>query len=77
MRGYLIKFESRIAKLGTTSITVYVKVLSELVQATPIEGFLTFICVEDETGDKKPHGLVLDTPVNEEEIEIRKKAENL
>lgn len=76
-KGDIIKFESRIAKLGSTSITVYVKVISELGRAAPIEGFLTFISVDQETGGKKPHGLVLDEPVSEEEIQIRFKAENL
>mgnify|MGYP000906051946 CR=1 FL=1 len=72
-RGEIITFSSKVVNLGKTSITVYAKVFSELRDMTPVEGFLTFISV-DENGKKIPHGLVLDAPENEEEIQIRERA---
>lgn len=75
-RGEIITFASKVVNLGKTSITVYAKVFSELKDMTPVEGFLTFISV-DENGKKIPHGLVLDAPANEEEIQIRERAKTL
>ncbi len=75
-RGEIITFASKVVNLGKTSITVYAKVFSELRDMTPVEGFLTFISV-DENGKKIPHGLVLDAPANEEEIQIRERAKTL
>jgi len=75
-RGEIVKFSSKVAKVGKTSIVVYTKMDMELSKITPVEGFITFISV-DENGKKVPHGLVLDEVKDEEELRIREKANNL
>lgn len=72
-KGDIVTFTSTIAHVGKTSIIVYGKILSETRNIVPVEGFLTFIHV-DEDGNKIPHGLVLDEPKNQEEKDIREKA---
>ncbi len=73
-KGDIITFFSKVAKVGTTSITVYVKAVSEIHGSTHVDGFLTFVCVDPETETKRPHGIVLDEPENEEETQIRQRA---
>lgn len=75
-KGEIAKFSSRVAHLGKTSIVVYTKMETELTKLTPVEGFITFISV-DEDGNKIPHGLVLDSTTDEHELQIREKAKNL
>jgi hypothetical protein len=48
--------------------------MSEIHKTTHVDGFLTFVCVDHETEGKRPHGIVMDEPANEEEKEIRDKA---
>lgn len=75
-RGEIITFTSKVVHLGKTSITVYAKVYSELKDMTPVDGYLTFISV-DENGNKVPHGLVLDEAKDETEVQVREKAKTL
>ena len=75
-RGEIVKFSSKVAKVGKTSIVVYTKMDMELSKITPVEGFITFISV-DENGKKVPHGLVLNEVNDEEELSIREKANTL
>lgn len=76
-KGDIITYFSKVAKVGTTSITVYVKVMSEIHKTTHVDGFLTFVCVDPETEGKRAHGIVMDEPADEEETEIREKANRL
>lgn len=75
-KGEIAKFTSRVAHLGKTSIIVYTKMETEIAKTTPVDGFITFICV-DEFGNKVPHGLILDEAEDEYELTIRDKAKNL
>lgn len=75
-KGEIVKFTSKIVHLGKTSIVVYTKMETELSKVTPVDGFITFISVDDE-GMKKPHGLVLDETQDKAELELRKLAKNL
>lgn len=76
-KGDIITFYSKVAKVGNTSITVYVKAMSEIHGTTHVDGFLTFVCVETDTNRKLPHGIVLDEPQDDEEREIRERAKLL
>lgn len=76
-KGDIVTFFSRVAKVGKTSITVYVKVVSEITGDTHVDGFLTFVCVSPLTDEKLPHGILLDESADAEEKEIREKAEGL
>lgn len=75
-KGEIAKFTSTVAHLGKTSIVVYTKMETELSKLTPVDGFITFISV-DEHGNKIPHGLVLDETTDEEELKIREQAKKL
>ena len=76
-KGDIITFLSKVAKVGNTSITVYVKAVSEIHKTTHVDGFLTFVCVEPDTKRKRPHCIAMDGPQDEEEILIRERAEKL
>jgi len=76
-KGDIITFLSKVAKVGKTSITVYVKAMSEIHGTTHVDGFLTFVCVEPDTKHKRNHGIVMDDPADDEEIEIRERANQL
>ena len=75
-KGDIITFKSKIVRLGTTSITVHTSIYSETTEITPVNGFLTFIHVNDE-GKKIPHSLVLDETTNVEELTLREQANKL
>ena len=75
-KGDIITFKSKIVRLGTTSITVHTSIYSETTEITPVNGFLTFIHVNDE-GKKIPHSLVLDETTNVEELKLREQANKL
>jgi acyl-CoA hydrolase len=74
-KGDLLTFHSKVAKVGTTSITVYVKAKSEITEITHVDGFLTFACMDGKT--KVPHGIVMDDPQDDEEKTIRERAARL
>ena len=76
-KGDIITLYSKIAKVGNTSITVYVKAVSEISGNKHVGGFLTFVCVDPETRQKVNHGIMLNEPENDEEIEIRERAAQL
>lgn len=75
-KGDIVTFTSKVAHLGNTSLIVYGSVKSETSDIIPVEGYITFICV-DEEGKKIPHGLIMDQASEEEEIRIREGAKNL
>ncbi|HBB28645.1 MAG TPA: acyl-CoA thioesterase [Clostridiales bacterium] len=75
-KGDIITFKSKIVRLGTTSITVHTSIYPETTEITPVNGFLTFIHV-DESGKKIPHSLVIDETTNEEELKLREQAKKL
>lgn len=76
-RGDVVTFNARIARTGTTSMTVYVKVLSEIFGTTHVDGFLTFVSIDPDGDGKKAHGIVMDAPQDAEEEEIRARAAKL
>ncbi|MGD9566730.1 MAG: acyl-CoA thioesterase [Sedimentibacter sp.] len=75
-KGEIVKFTSKVVHLGKTSIVVYTKMETEIAKTTPVDGFITFISV-DENGNKNPHGLSLDAVQDEQEFALREKAKNL
>lgn len=75
-KGDIVKFTSKVVQLGKTSIVVYTKMETEIGKTMPVDGFITFIAV-DEQGNKIPHGLVIDETHDEEELELRERARNL
>lgn len=76
-KGELLMMTSMIAKVGTTSITVYIKAENEITGVSPTDGFITFVTVDTDSENKIPHGIVLDDTTDEEELAIRERAQKL
>jgi acyl-CoA hydrolase len=74
-KGSIIRYESKLAYAGRTSMVVYVKVLVAKDDEFVLDGFMTFIHV-DEKGKSAPHGLVV-IPTNEEDIALQERAKAL
>jgi len=72
--GEVIVFTSRVVFTGKTSLMVHVNVTEELTGRKAVEGFLTFVTVDAETGKKREHGIVLDAAKDEEELAAREAA---
>ncbi len=54
--GDIASFESRIVYTGTSSIKVFVKLINRVETYSILEGFITFVYVDDK-GRALPHGL--------------------
>ncbi|HAN79618.1 MAG TPA: acyl-CoA thioesterase [Bacteroidales bacterium] len=74
--GQTICFESRVVFTGKSSLRVYTKVyLGNQPEVLYVEGFITFIHVDENT-KPKPHGLEI-VPETEEEIKLYELAKNV
>lgn len=76
-KGTILRFTARIVLAGKTSFMAAVQATDALSGEKAIEGFVTFVTIEESTGNKKEHYLVLDEAAEEEEKRLRNKAEML
>lgn len=76
-KGTILTFQSRVAKVGRTSITVYVRAISEIEKIQHVDGYITFVCVESGTERKIPADILMDEPGSPEEAAIREGAARL
>lgn len=72
--GTMVKFSGRVVYAGTTSLMVAVLATNNLTGEPAIEGFITFVTIDEVTAQKKTHSVVLDETGNEEELKLREKA---
>lgn len=72
-KGSIALFKSRVVYTGKTSLIVYVKVLDALSKVKTVDGFVTFVTVEEMSGKKLIHNVTLDEAGGEEK-EIREAA---
>ncbi|MGL4911911.1 MAG: acyl-CoA thioesterase [Romboutsia sp.] len=75
-KGDIINIQSKICLAGKTSLTVYGKVLRGDEDTILVDGYLTFVCI-DENGNKMNHNIVLDEPNSNESLKIVAKAKSL
>lgn len=75
--GDIVRFTARVVHTGSTSLMVHVDVVSELTGKKAVDGYLTFVTIDHESGRKKAHGIVLDEPADEEELRQREAAGKL
>lgn len=75
-KGDIIVLETTLVSVGNTSMTVYGKVTRNNNPAIMVDGFTTFVCVDD-NGKKMPHNLPKPEPSNEEEIQLIARAKEL
>lgn len=77
-KGTVVRFESRVVYAGSTSLTVAVQAKDAMTGEQAIEGFITFVTIDKETGKKKKHNVMLDEIVSDvaagEEQKLREKA---
>lgn len=73
-KGTVVKFTGRVVYTGSTSLIVAVTAKDALAGEAAIEGYITFVTIDKDTGKKKPHKVVLDETSNEEEQQQRVKA---
>lgn len=74
-KGTALRFISRVVYTGTTSLMVAVAAKDAMSGEQFIEGYITFVTIEAVTGRKMAHSLVLDDTKEEEELQLRKRAE--
>lgn len=74
-KGTIIRYESKVVFSGTTRLVSHVKVLASKNDEFLLEGFITFIHVDDK-GRPLPHGIVIEA-TDPEEIILQKQAESL
>ena len=74
-KGSIIRYESKLAYTGNTSMVVHVKVLMAKDENFVLDGFMTFIHV-DENGKSTPHGLAVE-PTEAEDIALWERAKAL
>ena len=72
--GEVVKFTSRVVYCGATSLMVHVEVMGEFSGQTAVDGYLTFVTVDKDTGRKKPHSITLDPPEDAHEAAEREGA---
>lgn len=75
--GDIVRFTARVVHVGSTSLMVHVDVVSELSEQKAVDGYLTFVTVDHETGKKKAHAIALDEPEDAYEAEQREAAAKL
>ncbi len=73
--GEIVCFESKIVHTGKSSLKVYVALKHHGDEKAPINGFITFIHIND-AGEAVPHGLTLEL-TESEDIELNRQAEIL
>lgn len=73
--GQILKFSSKIVFAGKSSLVAYIQVTTGGDEASFVNGFITFIHV-DETTNATPHGITI-VPQTEEEIALYNKAREL
>jgi acyl-CoA hydrolase len=71
--GETICLETRIAKAGSSSLTVYGKIVSHAGRRFHADGYVTFVCV-DKHGRPTAHRLRLPRAADAEERAIRRRA---
>ena len=73
-KGSLVRLESKIVRVGRTSLVAYVKIILHPSNEFVVDGFLTFINV-DPNGKPSPHGLSIEAvTVEDKELQARAKA---
>ena len=76
-KGTIVKFISRVVYAGATSLMVAVQAKDAMTGAVAVEAFITFVTIEQDSGSKKVHNVVLDETEDKEELELREKAEQI
>lgn len=74
-KGSIIRYESKIIHTGRTSLLAYVKVLHQASDEFLVDGFLSFVHV-DQLGRATPHDIVIEA-TDPEDIALQARANTL
>lgn len=74
-KGSIVRCESKIVHAGKTSLIAYVKILLQATNEFVVDGFLTFIHV-NEKGKPSPHGIIIE-PTQPEDKQLQLNAKSL
>jgi len=74
-KGTVVKLISRVVHAGNTSLTVAVTAEDAITEELAIEGYLTFVTINKDTGKKQSHAVSLDEAADEKEEQLRRKAQ--
>ncbi len=76
-KGRIVRFCSRVVYAGRSSFMVAVTAADALTGDIYIEGMITFVTIDGQTGGKKAHSICLDAPKDDRERRQRKQAEKI
>lgn len=71
--GEVVRFDSKIVLTGRSRLVAYVRATTK--EELTVDGFLTFVYVDDE-GKSRPHGITIEAETSEE-IELQERASQL
>ena len=71
--GEVVRFDSKIVMTGRSRLIAYVRATTK--EELTVDGFLTFVYVDDE-GKSRPHGITIEAETSEE-IELQERASQL
>lgn len=74
--GEIISYCSTLVRVGRTSLTMRVSLISEVTDEVRAEGYVTFVTVKPHTHEKVQHGIKLDDTNDIGELAWRKKAQS-
>ena len=73
-KGSIVNFVSRVVYAGSTSIMVSVLAKDAMTGQVCVEGYITFVTVDEAHGGKRTHSIVLDETADAEELRQRQQA---
>ena len=73
-KGTIIRYEGQVVQVGNTSLIVCVKALNAISEEEYLKGFITFVTIDENTSEKKAHGISLDETQDAEEFRAREMA---
>lgn len=76
-KGEVVRFAGRVVRAGTTSLVVAVTAADAMTGKMAVEGYITFVTVEQGTGKKLAHKVELDDTQDKEELRQREEAREL
>lgn len=72
--GSLVRLQSRVVYAGKTSLMVGVEFVDAMSGERAVEGLVSFVTTDEESGTKKEHGIVMDEPADDAERLWREQA---
>ncbi len=72
--GEIITYHSQVVYAGSTSLIIAVTAKKMLTGEATMEGFVTFVSIDEDSMTKQPHHIMLDDTEDPQELALRSKA---